>query len=345
MTENYYSLSSYHFDLPKELIAQSPCHPRDHSRLMIVDRATGSITEIPFYELANFLEKGDRLIFNNTKVIPARLIGKRISGGNAEVFLKEKQPDETWEVLVRPGKKLGIGSKVFFGEDFSCEIVQELSEGRRIVRFNHSGDFEKSLDKYGKIPLPQYIKRDVDEPSDQENYQTIFAQHPGALAAPTAGLHFTEGLMNKLTAKGVEQTQLTLHVGLGTFAAIRVEDIRQHNMHRESFIISPEAAEELNKETSQRQICVGTTTCRALESALRESSVIQPGEYSTDIFISPGYQFKKVRSLLTNFHLPSSTLLILVSAFAGRELIAEAYRKAVLERFRFFSYGDAMLIL
>lgn len=344
MTDNPYSLSSYHFDLPKDLIAQQPCQPRDHSRLMIVERSKGSITEIPFFELPNFLDKGDSLVFNDTKVIPARLIGKRSTGGTAEVFLKEKREDGTWEALVKPGKKLGIGTQVFFSEDFSCEIMQELPEGSRLVQFAYEGDFEKALAKHGKIPLPQYIKRE-DVQTDRVNYQTVYAKHPGAVAAPTAGLHFTNALLDQLKAKGVEQIQLTLHVGFGTMLPIRVKDIRQHQMHSESFSITSQAADQLNKEIKKRQICVGTTTCRALESASKESSVIKPGEYSTDIFISPGYEFRKVNALLTNFHLPSSTLLVLVSTFAGRELIKEAYQKAIKERFRFYSYGDAMLIL
>jgi len=345
MTNINYLLSSYQFDLPKELIAQHPCQPRDHSRLMIVDRAKESLTEIPFFELPHLLEKGDSLVFNNTKVIPARLIGKRLSGGSAEVFLKMKRQDGTWEVLVKPGKQLVAGAKVIFSDSFSCEITEVLSEGCRYVRFFHEGDFEQVLAQYGQIPLPKYIKREPNFQEDGESYQTVYATCPGAVAAPTAGLHFTQPLLNQLSQKGVEQIQITLHVGLGTFLPIKVSDIREHQMHQESFVITPQAAEQLNLKNTGKQICVGTTSCRALEAAAALSSVINAGEYATDIFISPGYQFRRVTSLLTNFHLPGSSLLILVSTFAGHELIKEAYQKAVKERFRFFSYGDAMLIL
>lgn len=345
MTNSPYHLSSYHFDLPQELIAQHPCTPRDHSRLMVVDRGSGILSEIPFYELADFLQKGDSLIFNNTKVIPARLLGKRLTGGQAEVFLKAQRSDGTWEVLVKPGKQLGLGSKVIFSETFSCEIVDVLPEGARCVRFFHEGDFNQVLEQHGKIPLPKYIKREPDVKEDGERYQTVYAAHPGAVAAPTAGLHFTQPLLNRITSKGVERIEVTLHVGLGTFLPIKVEDIRDHQMHDESFFISVQAAQQLNNPSSGRQICIGTTSCRALESAAGHSSIIQPGEYSTDIFISPGYQFRKMQALLTNFHLPCSSLLVLVSTFAGHELIREAYQKAVKEKFRFYSYGDAMLIL
>lgn len=345
MTNTPYQLSSYHFELPKELIAQHPCQPRDHSRLMIVDRAAGSLTEIPFFELPHLLGKGDRLVFNNTKVIPARLIGKRLTGGSAEVFLKEKRKDGTWEVLVKPGKQLGVGAKVIFGDSFFCEITEVLAEGSRYVRFFHEGDFEQVLAQYGQIPLPKYIKREPSFKEDGESYQTVYAACPGAVAAPTAGLHFTQPLLNQLTQQGVEQIQITLHVGLGTFLPIKVSDIRQHQMHQESFIISPQAAEQLNQPNTGKQICVGTTSCRALEAAAAIAPTIEAGEYATDIFIAPGYQFLRVKSLLTNFHLPGSSLLVLVSAFAGHELIMEAYHKAVKEKFRFFSYGDAMLIL
>ncbi|MBS4168279.1 tRNA preQ1(34) S-adenosylmethionine ribosyltransferase-isomerase QueA [Parachlamydia sp. AcF125] len=345
MTDSPYQLSSYHFDLPPELIAQHPCYPRDHSRLMIVDRKAGSLSELPFYELPHLLQKGDKLIFNNTKVIPARLLGRRTTGGQAEVFLKTQRSEGVWEVLVKPGKQLGKGSKVVFSETFSCEVIEVLTGGARCVRFFYEGDFQQALEKHGKIPLPKYIKREPDTQEDGESYQTVYAAHPGAVAAPTAGLHFTQPLLEQLKTQGIERIELTLHVGLGTFLPIKVEDIRKHQMHEESFMISDEAAMQLNEGLAGRLICVGTTSCRALESAAGRSTIIQPGEYSTDIFISPGYKFRKMQALLTNFHLPCSSLLVLVSTFAGHELIREAYQKAVKEKFRFYSYGDAMLIL
>lgn len=347
MKDDPYSLAAYQFSLPAELIAQQPCSPRDHSRLMIVDRASGHISEIVFHELTDFLNAKDQLVFNNTKVIPARLLGQRVTGGEAEIFLLRKQnaADQIWEVLARPGKKLPINSKVIFSDTFSCEILEVLADGSRIVRFNFEGEFEQNLQKCGKIPLPQYIRR-KEAFCDSEDYQTVFAAQSGAVAAPTAGLHFTREMLAKVTEKEVYQTFVTLHVGLGTFRPVQVEDIRQHVMHSERIIIPPEAAERLNnRQVGARQICVGTTCCRTLETASTEEGIIAAGSYDTSIFIYPGYRFKYMKSLLTNFHLPGSSLLMLVSAFAGRELIKEAYAKAIEKRFRFFSYGDAMLIL
>lgn len=350
MTRDAYSLSAYQFDLPPELIAQHPCSPRDHSRLMVIERSSGQISEIVFHELLDLLNAKDQLVFNNTKVIPARLIGKRLQGGEAEIFLlrKHKGSDTIWEVLARPGKKLATGAKVIFNDSFTCEILEVLSDGSRIAQFNFQGDFEQNLQQYGKIPLPHYIRREGNKSTDQEieNYQTVFAEQSGAVAAPTAGLHFTRELLEKFTEKQIYQTFVTLHVGLGTFRPVQVDDIRQHVMHSEQIIVTPEAAERLNNRSpGGRQICVGTTCCRTLETASNEQGVVQAGSYDTSIFIYPGYRFKHMTALLTNFHLPGSSLLMLTAAFAGRELIMEAYAKAIERRFRFFSYGDAMLIL
>ena len=346
MTRDLYSLEAYQYELPEELIAQHPLEPRDRSRLMIVDRQKGEISEIPFHELRDFLGPGDRLIFNDTKVIPARLVGRRPSGGRAEIFLTTPEADGTWCALVKPGKKLPIGAEVHFDETFRCEIVEVLDDGRRRVRFFPEGRFEELLDRHGQMPLPPYIRGGEAQPSDLERYQTIFAAAPGAVAAPTAGLHFTHELLNDLTQKQIEQVHLTLHVGLGTFQPVHAKDIRQHSMHTERFIITGQTAKSLNTpQSGLQEICVGTTTCRALESAANEKGAITPGIYDTDIFIYPGYTFKRVNALLTNFHLPGSTLLMLVSALGGYDLIREAYAKAIADRFRFYSYGDAMLII
>lgn len=339
-----YSLSSYQYHLPSDLIAQQPCTPRDHSRLMVVDRAEGTISEMVFHEIFDLLQPHDQIIFNDTKVIPARLLGKR-GEGKAEIFLIRSHADGTWEVLAKPGKKLKVGTTVTFSDTFSCEIVQELGEGRKKVKFTHEEDFHSALNAHGQIPLPQYIKRDLPTQQDAERYQTVYAQNAGAVAAPTAGLHFTTELMNRLTQKNVNQAKVTLHVGLGTFRPVQTENIREHKMHTEQVIITPETAQKLNSHTkTHRQICVGTTTCRALESIAKDGQIF-PGEYETDIFIYPGYKFQYVKSMLTNFHLPGSSLLMLVCAFAGYELAMEAYQKAVHDKFRFYSYGDAMLIL
>lgn len=345
--KDLYALSSYQFELPPELIAQHPCTPRDHSRLMIVDRSSGEIREIVFHELLSFLKSGDQLIFNDTKVIPARLLGKREGGGEAEIFLLRKEGNDFWEVLSRPGKKLKIGSQVKFGDHFSCKITDILPDGNRKVQFFYEGDFDQQLAKYGQIPLPHYIKREPDSKLDNERYQTVYAAKSGAVAAPTAGLHFTREMLERLRESNVYQTTITLHVGLGTFRPVQNEDIRNHTMHREEIMISELAARQLNQRHSatSRQICVGTTSCRALESVATEEGIIKDGEYYSQLFIYPGYRFKYTKALLTNFHLPGSSLLMLVSAFGGYELIREAYVKAVKERYRFFSYGDAMLII
>ncbi len=345
MALNLHHLSAYQFDLPQELIAQHPIIPRNGSRLMVVDRARETISEIPFYRLGELLESGDQLVFNNTKVIPARLLGKRSTGGNVELLLIKPLEDGLWEALSKPAKKLTVGSKLFFGEDFSAEVVEILSEGMRKVRFLYEGDFEQLLQRFGRLPLPQYIRKGVEESGDRESYQTVYAVTPGSIAAPTAGLHFTPTMLQELSAKEIEQISITLHVGIGTFRPVMSSDIREHPMHVEQVLISQEAASSLSRPQVQKRICVGTTTCRTLEALSNSEGKIPSGEFEVNPFIYPGYQFRYVKQLLTNFHLPSSTLLMLVCAFAGYELTMEAYAKAVKERFRFFSYGDAMLIL
>jgi S-adenosylmethionine:tRNA ribosyltransferase-isomerase len=346
MNIDLHSRSAYEYELPEELIAQLPCCPRDHSRLMIVDRLSGAITEVPFHELQELMQPGDSLVFNDTKVIPARLIGRRPHGGKAEILLTSPHADGTWNALAKPGRKITNGTVIEFGEDFSCEVLESFEDGSRRIQFACAGSFDEALSKYGRMPLPHYIHGGEEGLNDKEWYQTVYAANPGAAAAPTAGLHFTQELLNMLGAKGVSQTRLTLHVGLGTFRPVQTEDIRNHAMHYERFIISPESADALNaRKNGARQICVGTTSCRALESAADTKGKIAAGDFETNIFIHPGYNFKYMRTLLTNFHLPGSTLLMLVSAFAGYELIREAYAKAIEKKFRFFSYGDAMLIL
>lgn len=340
-----YSLLSYQYTLPQELIAQHPCEPRDNSRLMVVDRQSGKITTTTFRDIVHFLQPGDGLVFNDTRVIPARLLGRLSTGGQAEVFLTRRHADGSWDALVRPGKKLKVGAMVEFNSRLSGEVIAVCEDGERRIRFHCQGDLEAVLEESGQIPLPQYIKRQPDK-EDYARYQTVYAANPGAVAAPTAGLHFTEELLQTLEDRGVSRTQITLHVGVGTFKPVQTTDIRAHRMHHERYVVTQEAAAALNSaRETRRQVCVGTTCCRTLESAAQNDGKIHAGEYSTDIFIYPGYTFKYVRSMLTNFHLPGSTLLMLVSAFAGYELTMEAYRKAVEERFRFFSYGDAMLIL
>jgi S-adenosylmethionine:tRNA ribosyltransferase-isomerase len=345
MTKNLLSLSSYQYHLPPELIAQYPCTPRDSSRLMVIDRAQGTFSEIVFRDLAGLLNAGDNLIFNDTKVIPARLFGKRTTGGEAEIFLIRSLGGNNWETMARPGKKIRAGSQVIFSDRLSCTILETLPDGNKVVRFECEGNLDSLLESHGQMPLPPYIKRENAEKEDQERYQTVYAAHLGSKAAPTAGLHFTPELLQQLRGKGISLTHITLHLGLGTFRPVQVEDIRTHPMHTEEFTISPEAAHFLNQQKGKRTICVGTTCCRALETASDANGILIPGSYSTDIFIYPGYRFRAVNTLLTNFHLPGSTLLMLVSAFAGYDLIMEAYAKAIKEKYRFYSYGDAMLIL
>lgn len=350
--KNLYNRSSYNYELPAELIAQQPCQPRDSSRLLVVDRASGTIEEKPFRFLAELLQEGDSFVFNDTKVIPARFIGTRStrgggSGGVMEVFLARPMPDNPscWEAMVRPGKKVKVGSLIKISEELSFEVVDLLPVGMYGIKVHTQLPIEEALEKFGRMPLPRYIRGGKANEQDAQDYQTLFAKHPGALAVPAAALHFTPDLLQILQQKGVTSTTVTLHVGLGTFRPVTCDDIRDHVMHSERIIITPEAAKSLTKN-SARQICVGTTCCRVLESACDlVNSQILPGSYETAIFIYPGYHFKYVRSLLTNFHQPESSLIMLVSAFAGYDLAMRAYAKAIALRFRFLSYGDAMLIL
>ncbi len=340
-----YDLTDYDYDLPESLIAQYPAQPRDSCRLMVVDRATGTIRDAIFYELADLVQEGDRFIFNDTRVIPARLKGQRVGGGASEVFLLRPFSEDIWEVIARPNKKLPAGAIVTFGQELSCEFLEGGTEGCRRARFQSSLPLQEAFKKIGRVPLPPYIRGGVAEKRDEEDYQTIFATHLGAIAAPTAGLHFSEGLLATCRAKGVSESRVTLHVGLGTFKSVETRNIRDHQIHAESYFISPEAATQLNTPVPGRSICVGTTTCRTLEAASESTGKIQSGRGESRLFIYPGYQFRYVSSLLTNFHLPRSSLLMLVAALMGYDLMREAYKKAIVDGYRFYSYGDAMLII
>ncbi len=346
--ETLFEREAYTYELPRELIAQHPCEQRDRCRLMIVERASGRISEMPFYELADFLKSGDCVVLNNTKVIPARLIGRRCTGGKAEIFLLHQDGEDRWEVLAKPARRLEAGSTIVFSNGVSCEVVDDRGEGRKVVVFSYDKaryTFSQVLSLIGRMPLPPYIERKKSDPRDIEEYQTVFARHAGAVAAPTAGLHFTAQMLDLLSSRGVESVELTLHVGLGTFRPVVVDDIRDHHMHSERFVVSEDAAASLNSiPAGNRSVCVGTTCCRVLESVADDNGVIIPSRGDTDIFIYPGYEFSYVSTLLTNFHLPGSTLLMMISAFMGYDLMMEAYRKAVEQKFRFYSYGDAMLI-
>ena len=338
--------SDFNYDLPEELIAQTPVEPRDHSRLMVIHRATGALEHKYFYDIIDYLNPGDALVINETKVIPARLIGvKEETGVPVEVLLLRRQNATDWEALVRPGRRLKPGAVCSFGDGLlRCEILGSVPEtGGRMVRFHYEGVFEGLLDRLGEMPLPPYIHEKL---SDQSRYQTVYAKHEGSAAAPTAGLHFTEALLEEVRRKGVTIVPVTLHVGLGTFRPVQVEDASTHVMHSEWYEVTQEAADTLNriKAAGGRLICVGTTSVRTIETVATEGGVIQPGSGDTQIFIYPGVKIKAVDALITNFHLPQSTLLMLVSAFMGREQALNAYRVAVEERYRFFSFGDACFI-
>ncbi len=337
-------LADFDYLLPEELIAQHPADIRDHSRLLVLNRADGAITHRHFYDLLEYLVPGDTLVFNDTRVIPARLVGaKTDTGGKVEVFLLNRLTDDTWETLVKPGRKLRPGAVVTFGDDLSGEILSVTDFGGRVVRFVFKGIFEEVLDRLGETPLPPYIHAKLVE---KERYQTVYSRERGSAAAPTAGLHFTDNLLQSLTKKSVNLAFLTLHVGLGTFRPVSVADIATHKMHREYYSVPPAVADIVNqtKERGGRVIAVGTTSVRTLETASVDGR-LTAGSGWTDIFIYPGYRFQMVDALITNFHLPKSTLLMLVSALAGRESILAAYREAVAERYRFFSFGDAMFII
>lgn len=339
--------SDFHYELPEELIAQDPLSDRSSSRLMVMDRDTGAVTHRYFRDLPGYLKRGDVLVLNDTKVIPARLMGRREgTGGAVEVLLLRRLENETdtWETLVNPGKKCRPGQKLEFGDGrLRAEVLDILEEGIRKIRFRYDGIFEEVLDSLGEMPLPPYIRHKL---KDRDRYQTVYARYDGSAAAPTAGLHFTKELLSGIGEKGVDIVYVTLHVGLGTFRPVKEEDILDHHMHTEHFVVSADAARRINRarENGGRVVCVGTTSVRTLESASDEEGRVRPCSGDTDIFIYPGYRFKAVDALITNFHLPESTLIMLVSAFAGRENTLAAYNTAVRERYRFFSFGDAMLI-
>lgn len=338
--------SDFYYDLPKELIAQDPLLKRSDSRLMVLNSSEETFVDKQFTDVVSYLNEGDCLVLNNTKVIPARLLGlKEETGAAVEVFLLKRETDTCWECLVKPGKKLREGAKVVFGDgSLRAEIKQVLEDGNRVVEFFYEGIFEEILDRLGQMPLPPYITHKL---QDKDRYQTVYAKYDGSAAAPTAGLHFTNELLEEIQKKGIKLAFVTLHVGLGTFRPVKVDDVTKHNMHSEHIIVSKESADIINetKRCGGRIICVGTTSCRTIESASDADGIVRPGEADTSIFIYPGYEFKVMDGLITNFHLPESTLLMLVSALAGRDFVLSAYEHAVKEKYRFFSFGDAMLIL
>lgn len=338
-------LSDFNYDLPEELIAQDPLKDRSASRLMTVNRKNGDIKHHHFYEIIDFLNPGDCLVINNTKVIPARLYGvKEGTGAAIEILLLERKEGDVWETLVKPGKKAKPNTVISFGDGIlKGEVLSTTEEGNRFIRFSYEGIFEEILDRLGQMPLPPYIHHTLE---DKNRYQTVYAKQDGSAAAPTAGLHFTPELLDKIRKKGVTIAEVTLHVGLGTFRPVKVENILEHHMHSEYYCVSKEEAKKINdtKKNGGRVIAVGTTSCRTLESATSENGILEAKSGTTDIFIYPGYQFKMMDALITNFHLPESTLLMLVSAFSSREIILNAYQTAVEENYRFFSFGDAMFL-
>ena len=344
--EAFLKTSDYYFDLPEELIAQDPLMQRDECRLLVVDRRTGETQHRHFRDILEYLEPGDALILNDTRVIPARLLGvKEDTGANAEILLLKRLTDDTWETLVRPGKKLRPGARVVFGDGIlRAEILDVMEEGNRRVRFEYEGIFEEVLDRLGEMPLPPYITHKLQDPS---MYQTVYAKFDGSAAAPTAGLHFTKELLHEVEEKGVKIGYVTLHVGLGTFRPVKVDNVLEHHMHTEWYNVPPETAKLIHdvKAAGHRVICVGTTSCRTVESAADENGEVRAGADNTSIFIYPGYKFKVMDGLITNFHLPESTLVMLVSAFAGRDHVLSAYDEAIREKYRFFSFGDSCLFI
>ncbi|MDD4295422.1 MAG: tRNA preQ1(34) S-adenosylmethionine ribosyltransferase-isomerase QueA [Ruminiclostridium sp.] len=339
-------LKDFYYELPETLIAQSPAQRRDQSRLLVLDKLTGELNHKHFYDIKSFLKPGDCLVVNNTRVIPARLIGNRIdTGGKIEFVLLKRIKDDILEVILKPGRRAKLGTRfVFGGGALIAEIINIVDEGNRLVRFFYEGIFEEILDRIGIMPLPPYITASLE---DKERYQTVYSRLKGSAAAPTAGLHFTKELIEQIKSLGIEFAELTLHVGIGTFRPVKTENILEHHMHSENYSISSETCDIINrtKERNGRVIAVGTTSCRVLETVALDSGKVIPGEGETDIFIYPGYRFKAIDGLITNFHLPESTLLMLVSAFAGREKILTAYKEAIEHKYRFFSFGDAMLII
>ena len=340
------NVKDFYFELPQELIAQDPLEDRAASRLLVLDKKTGDITHRGFRDVLEYLHPGDCLVINDTKVIPARLYGvKRDTGAKIEVLLLKRREKDVWETLVKPGKKAKPGTVLDFGDGILTGTVEEtVDEGNRLIRFSYEGIFEEILDRLGQMPLPPYITHQL---KDKNRYQTVYAKHDGSAAAPTAGLHFTKELLKEIQEKGVEIAHVTLHVGLGTFRPVKVDNVQDHHMHSEFYIVEESEAEKINraKQAGNRVVCVGTTSCRTVESASTEEGLVKAGTGWTDIFIYPGYRFKVLDALITNFHLPESTLVMLVSALAGREHILHAYEEAIKERYRFFSFGDAMLIL
>ena len=337
--------SDFYFDLPQEWIAQDPLEDRSSSRLLVLDKETGEMEHRVFHDIVEYLHEGDCLVLNNTKVIPARLMGtKKDTGATIEVLLLKRRENDIWETLVKPGKKAKPGTVITFGEGLlTGTVVDIVDEGNRLIQFSYEGIFEEVLDKLGEMPLPPYITHKL---QDKNRYQTVYAKYEGSAAAPTAGLHFTKELLAQVAAKGVKIAYVTLHVGLGTFRPVKEENVLEHHMHSEFYQVTPEAAKLINdtKAAGGRVICVGTTSCRTIESAADQNGVVQAGCGDTEIFIYPGYQFKVLDNLITNFHLPESTLIMLVSALAGREHVLHAYETAVEMKYRFFSFGDAMFI-
>ena len=335
----------FYFDLPEELIAQDPLEDRSSSRLLVLDKETGKVEHHVFREIIDYLQEGDCLVINDTKVIPARLIGSKIgTDAKIEVLLLKRKENDVWETLVKPGKKAKVGTRISFGDGLLVgEVVDIVEEGNRLIHFEYEGIFEEILDQLGQMPLPPYITHQLE---DKNRYQTVYAKHSGSAAAPTAGLHFTPELLKEIEEKGVQIARVTLHVGLGTFRPGKVDNILEHHMHSEFYQIDEEAAEKINraKESGHRVICVGTTSCRTIESAADKNGKLHATNGWTEIFIYPGYEFKVLDCLITNFHLPESTLVMLVSALAGREQVLSAYEEAVKEKYRFFSFGDAMFI-
>ena len=343
--ETGYSTKDYYYDLPKELIAQDPLEDRSSSRLMVLGKKSGEVSHHHFYEIVDFLRPGDCLVINNTRVIPARLIGtKKETGAHVEILLLRRRKDDIWETLVRPGKKLRPGAEVTFGDgSLTATILDVVDGGDRLVQVHYDGIFEEVLDRLGEMPLPPYIKHKL---KDRDRYNTVYAKYDGSAAAPTAGLHFTKELLEEVKEKGVNIAQVTLHVGLGTFRPVKVDDVREHEMHTEWYRVTQETADLINqtRENGGRVIAVGTTSVRTLETVADENGHMKAQEGDTSIFIYPGYKWKVVDGLITNFHLPESTLIMLVSSLAGREHVLAAYKEAVKERYRFFSFGDAMYI-
>ena len=339
------NIKEFYYDLPEELIAQDPLADRASSRLLTLDKKSGAFSHHVFRDIVNYLNPGDCLVINNTKVIPARLMGeKEGTGAGIEVLLLKRKENDVWETLVKPGKKARPGARISFGGGLLVgEVIDVVEEGNRLIKFEYEGIFEEILDQLGQMPLPPYITHRLE---DKNRYQTVYAKHDGSAAAPTAGLHFTPELLESIKAKGVKVAEVTLHVGLGTFRPVKVENILEHHMHSEFYMVEEEQAAIINetKKNGGRVICVGTTSCRTIESAAGEDGILRAGSGWTEIFIYPGYKFKMLDALITNFHLPESTLLMLVSALAGRDNVMAAYKEAVKERYRFFSFGDAMFI-